>query len=149
LTIHLCQYLILGRVDEYNHVAKALQPMTSAIPLENIVVNLHQLHPPPSNLIFPPIFYYQPQHTFVMDKTMFAQALAIAPHFSFNGLYGMVYEHIFGCFIPKDSSLGFSKLFQIVIVITRGNIFSLAALVLGLVDCWQWQRTLVVFVLLP
>jgi hypothetical protein len=31
----------------------------------------------------------------------------------------MVYEHLFKCFIPKDPSSGFSKLFQVVVVIHK------------------------------
>ncbi len=34
----------------------------------------------------------------------------------------MVYEHLSKCFIPKDPSLRFSKLFQIAIVVARGDI---------------------------
>jgi hypothetical protein len=43
----------------------------------------------------------------------------------------MVYEHYLGCFIQKDPSLGFSKLFQIVNVVVHGNTPRLVALVLG------------------
>jgi hypothetical protein len=32
--------------------------MTPAIFLEDTIVALHQLHPRPLNLVFPPIFYY-------------------------------------------------------------------------------------------
>jgi hypothetical protein len=64
--------------------------MTLIIPSKNIIATLHQLHPPPSNLVPPPYFDYQPQHIFVLDGILFAQALTIAPHLSFNGLYGMV-----------------------------------------------------------
>jgi hypothetical protein len=42
----------------------------------------------------------------------------------------MVYEHLLKCFIPKDPSLGFSKLFQVV-TIACGDIFKSMALVLG------------------
>jgi hypothetical protein len=43
----------------------------------------------------------------------------------------MEYENILGCFILKDASSRFSKLFQnVVIVVARGNIFRLVALVL-------------------
>jgi hypothetical protein len=41
----------------------------------------------------------------------------------------MVYEHFSRCLIPKDPSLGFSKLFQVVVV-THGDILKLVALVL-------------------
>jgi hypothetical protein len=34
-------------------------------------------------------FYnYKPEHVFILDKTLFAQALAIAPHLSLGGLLG-------------------------------------------------------------
>jgi len=61
----------------------------------------------------------------------------------------MVYEHPLGCFIFKDPSSGLLELFQVFIIVTRGGIPTLVALMLGVVDCWQWQRTLEVFVLLP
>jgi hypothetical protein len=43
----------------------------------------------------------------------------------------MVYEHILGCFIPKDTSSRFSKLFQVVVVVVCGNIFRSIALEMG------------------
>jgi hypothetical protein len=64
-----------------------------------------------SNFIPPPIFNYQPKHTFVLDMILFAQALAIVPHLSLGGLFGMVYECLSKCFILKDPSLGFLELF--------------------------------------
>jgi hypothetical protein len=60
----------------------------------------------------------------------------------------MVYEHLSRCFIPKYPSSWFSELFQVVIIIIHGDIPRLMALMLRLIDCWQWQKTLVVFVLL-
>jgi hypothetical protein len=68
--------------------------MMLTILLEDIVAALHQLHPLPSSLFLSPIFDYKPKHTFVLDRTLFAQALAIAPHLFLCGLFGMVYEHL-------------------------------------------------------
>jgi hypothetical protein len=42
----------------------------------------------------------------------------------------MVYEHLSRCFTPKDPSLGFSKLFQVVVTIVRRDIPRSMALVL-------------------
>jgi hypothetical protein len=85
--------------------------MMSAIPLENIVVALSQLHPPLQTLSL--LFLTLSLNTFfILDKAMFTQALAIAPHLSLKGLFGMVYEHFSRCFIPKDPSSEFSKLLQ-------------------------------------
>jgi len=67
--------------------------------------------PPPLDLVFPPILDYQLKDIFLLDRTFFAQALATTPHLSLSGLFGMVYEHFLGCFIPKDPSLGFLELF--------------------------------------
>jgi hypothetical protein len=53
---HKC--LTLRRASEYSYAAKILQPMTLIIPLEDTVATLHQLHPPPLDLVLPPIFYY-------------------------------------------------------------------------------------------
>jgi hypothetical protein len=43
----------------------------------------------------------------------------------------MVYEHLSRCFILEDPSLGFSKLFQVVVATIRGDIPRSVALVLG------------------
>ncbi len=61
---------------------------------------------------------------------MFAQTSATTPHLFSNGVSGMVYEHLERCFILEDPSLGFSKLFQIVVV-ACGVIFKSVALMLG------------------
>ncbi len=111
LTIRLYRCLTLGKVKKYSCVVRAFQPMLPVVPLEDTIVVLCQLHPFSLNHVPPLIFYYQLKHTFVIDRTLFAHALTIAPHLSSGGLYGMVYEHISGCLIPKDPSLGFSKLF--------------------------------------
>jgi hypothetical protein len=42
----------------------------------------------------------------------------------------MVYEHFLGCFISKDPSLRFLELFQVVAIVTYGDIFKSMALVL-------------------
>jgi len=49
---------ILKKSSCDTHVVKDVQPMTLTILLKDTVVTLHQLHPPPSNLLRPPIFYY-------------------------------------------------------------------------------------------
>ncbi len=126
LTITLCQCLILGSAEEYSHTIKVFQPMVLVIPLEDIVAALCQLHPLPSNHVLPLIFYYQLEHTFVLDKTLFAHVLAVATHLSSSGLFGMVYEHFSRCFISEDPSLRFLKLFQVVSTIARGDIPSVA-----------------------
>jgi len=104
--------------------------MMPAIPLKDIIITLHQLHPLPSSLIPPPIFDYQLEHIFVMDKTLFAQALATTPHLSLDKLFGVVYEHLLQCFIPKDPSSRFLTLFQVVIIVS-GDIPKSVALMLG------------------
>ncbi len=43
----------------------------------------------------------------------------------------MVYEHFSRCFVPTDPSLGFLKLFQVIIVVAHGVIPKSMALVLG------------------
>jgi len=43
----------------------------------------------------------------------------------------MVYEHISRCFIPKDPSSWFSKLFQVVTIVAHGDILKSVAIVLG------------------
>jgi hypothetical protein len=88
------------------------------------------LHLPPLDLVLPPIFNYKPKQTFVLDRILFAQALAIIPHLSLGGFFGMVYEHLLGCFIPEDLTLGFSKLFQDFVVVVHEDILRLVALVL-------------------
>jgi hypothetical protein len=98
---------------------------------KDIIVALCQLHPRPLDLVPPLIFYYQPKHIFVLDRTLIAQALTTTPHLSSGGLSVMVYEHLSKCLISKDPSLRFSELFQVTFIIARGDIFRLMALVLG------------------
>jgi len=43
----------------------------------------------------------------------------------------MVYEYLLGCFIPKDPSSRFLELFLAIVVVARGYIPRLVALVLG------------------
>jgi hypothetical protein len=43
----------------------------------------------------------------------------------------MVYEHLSRCFIPKDPFSGFSKLFQTIVVVARGDILKSLTLMLG------------------
>jgi hypothetical protein len=45
--------------------------------LEDIVATLRQLHPLLLDLVSPPIFGYQIEHIFVLDKTMFVGALSL------------------------------------------------------------------------
>jgi hypothetical protein len=85
------------------------------------------LHPFLLNLVLPLIFDYQPKHTFVLDKNLFAQTLATIPYLFSGGLCGMVYEHISKCFIPEDPSSGFS---HVVAIVVRMDIFRLMAIML-------------------
>ncbi len=87
-TIRFCRRLTLGRAKKYNHTTRVFQPMMPTFPSQNIVATLCQLHPFPSDLVPPLIFYYKLEHTFVLDRTLFAQALAIAPHLSLGELFG-------------------------------------------------------------
>jgi hypothetical protein len=43
----------------------------------------------------------------------------------------MVYEHLSGCFILKDPSIGFSEIFQTIAIVAHGDIPRSMALVLG------------------
>ncbi len=87
--------------------------------------------PPPLDLVPLFIFHFKLEHTFVLDTIMFTQALTFVPHLSLNGLFGMVHEHLSGCFILEESSLGFSELFQTAVIVAHGDIPRLVALVLG------------------
>jgi len=66
-----------------------------------------------------------------LDKILFAQALATSPHLSLGGFFGMLYEHLSGCFILKDPSLGSLELFQTNVIIVYGDIPRSVALMLG------------------
>jgi hypothetical protein len=104
--------------------------MTRAIPSKDIIADLHQPHPPPSNLVPPLIFDFKLEHIFVLNKILFAQALTFAPHLLLGGFFGMIYEHISGCFMLKDPSLRFLELFQAIDVVAYGDILRSVALVL-------------------
>jgi hypothetical protein len=128
LTTHFRQCLSLKRVGEYNRATKALQPMTPTIPLEDTIVAMCQLHPLLSYLIPPPISNYQLEHIFVW----IGLCLPNCYPFVFKwAIWDVVYEHLLGCFIPEDPSLGFSELFQIAIVVACGVILRSTVLVLG------------------
>ncbi len=120
----------MGRVEKYNRAAKAFQPMTPTILSKDIIVALCQLHPLLLVHVFSVMFDYKLEHTFILNRTLFMQALAIVPYLFFK-LFRMVYEHFSRCFIPKDPSSRFSKLFQVVITIAHGDIFKFMALMLG------------------
>jgi hypothetical protein len=53
--------------------------MTPIIPLDETIAALRQLYPPPLDIIFLANFDYQPKHTFVLDRTLFAQTLTTIP----------------------------------------------------------------------
>jgi hypothetical protein len=54
--------------------------------LLDIIVAMCQLHPLFLGLLLRPIFDYQLEHIFVMDRILFAQALATTSHLSSNEL---------------------------------------------------------------
>jgi hypothetical protein len=120
-----------GRIDNYSHVARVLQPITPTIPSKDIVATVRQLHHLPSNHVPPFIFDFVLNHTFVLDRILFAQTLAIVHYLSSGGLFGMVYEHHSSSFILEDASLKFSKLFQTIAIVTCGDILRSVALMLG------------------
>jgi len=66
-----------------------------------------------------------------MDRILFVQVLATTLNLFLGGLFGMVYEHLSRCFIPKDPFSGFSKLFQTIVVVACGDIPRSVTLVLG------------------
>jgi hypothetical protein len=119
----------LGRVEKYNRAAMAFQPMTPTILSKDIIVALCQLHPLLLVHLFSPMFDYKLEH-FILNRTLFMQVLTIVSYLFFK-LFRMVYEHFSRCFIPKDSSLKFSKLFQVIITIAHGDISKFMTLMLG------------------
>jgi hypothetical protein len=58
----------------------------------------------------------------------------------------MVNEHFSGCFIPEDPSLGFSKLFQVVVVLVHGDMPWSMALLLGVNKLLVMAKDTVVFI---
>jgi len=105
--------------------------MTLTIPLEDTIVALHQLHSPLLDLVLLLIFNYQLEHIFILDRTLFTQALANVPHLFLGGLSGMVDKHLSKCFIPKNPSLRLLELFQTTAIIAHGDFPKLVALMLG------------------
>jgi len=61
---------------------------------------------------------------------LFAQALAIIPHLSLNGLSKMVYDHLSEFFILEDPPQIFG-IIQAIIVVAHNDIPRLMGLVLG------------------
>jgi hypothetical protein len=54
------------------------------------------------------------------------------PHLLANSFFGMVFEHLWDCFYPKDSMNGFPYLFQLYFHIVKGHIPLQIAHVLGI-----------------
>jgi hypothetical protein len=79
--------------------------MSPTILSKDIVITLHQLHPLPSKHVPSLVFNYQQEHTVILNKILFAQALTIVAHLFLGGLFRMVYEHLSICFMPEDPSL--------------------------------------------
>jgi hypothetical protein len=104
---------MLGRVEKYSCTIRVFQPMMPTIPSENTIATLCQLHPLPSNHV------PQHEHTFVMDRTLFAHALTIAPHLTLGGLSGMAYEHLSKCSILEDTS---SNYFKLLLLLPMGSL---------------------------
>jgi hypothetical protein len=132
---HLLLMFHLGRVKKYSRIVRDFQPMMSIIPSDNTFATLCQLHPLPSVPVLPLLFYYELEHTFVLNRILFTWSLVTTPHLSSGGLSRMVYKHLLGCFTPKDPSSWFSELFQSIVVVAHGDIPRSMALVLGLIDC--------------
>jgi hypothetical protein len=76
------------------------------------------------------LFFIISQNTPCLDRICFTQALAIAPHLSSSGIYGRAYEHLLGCYISEDPSSRFLELFEVVVIVTHGDILGPMALVL-------------------
>ncbi len=110
-SIHFCLCLILRKTSEYSYVVKAPRPWCQLFFWRTLLLPCVSYNPLPLDLVLPPSLGYQLEHTFVLDKTMFAQAIATTPHLSLGGFFGMVYEHFSRYFIPEDPSLGFLELF--------------------------------------
>ncbi len=74
----------MGRIRKYSHAARAFQPMTPMILLKDIVLVMSQLHPLLLVHVFSFMFDYQLEYTFVLNRTLFVQVLAIAPYLFFG-----------------------------------------------------------------
>jgi hypothetical protein len=98
------------------------------------------MHPFPLDLVPPPIFDCYYEHTFVLDRILFAQALTTTPHLYLGGLSMMVYEHLLGCFILEDPSSRFLKIFQVVVFVVHGVIPKSVALMLGASKLLVYKR---------
>ncbi len=119
-TTCFCKCLILKRVSEYNHITRTLQPMTPSIPSKDTLVVMCQLHPPSLNLVLPPIFDYQHEHTFVLNKTLFTQALTIAPHLSSSGFLGWYMNISWDASYQRTHPQGFQNYFRLLLLLFMG-----------------------------
>ncbi len=98
--------------------------------------NFILITPLPLDRVPPLIFYYHPEHTFVLDRTLFAWAITITPRLFLDGLFGIVYEHFSRCFILEDPSSGFLELFQAIVIIICGDILSSIVMTFLVRECY-------------
>jgi hypothetical protein len=83
--------------------------MMPTISLEKHHCNLALTRPPSIKPFLFTFFIINLNTPLFLDWTLFAHALTIIPHLLLVGLFEMVYEHLWGCFIPKDLFSRFLK----------------------------------------
>jgi hypothetical protein len=85
IPFHRC--LLLRGTGGYSYIAKTLKTFDS-----NYCFKRHHcchvlITPPLLDLVPQPIFYYQPKHTVVLNRFLFAKAFTTTPHLSLGGFF--------------------------------------------------------------
>jgi hypothetical protein len=75
--------------------------------------------------------YYKPNQNIELFFDSFKLTSECMPHLLASGPFGMVFEHLWNCFHPEDSTSWFFQLFQLCFHIVKGHIPPQIAHVLG------------------
>lgn len=126
--------MVLGHVEKYAHVVKALAPLASISTPSKIVSIFQTLHPSISLSPRPhSLMDFQQNGNLELSLDSFRSAFLHMSHFSSMGPFGMVFEHLCDAFDLKNSTSGFIQLHQLSSHVGMGHFLGPITCVLGVV----------------
>jgi hypothetical protein len=112
----------LVHVAKYVRTMRALAPNTLVAPSTKTIAAFHHLHPL-SEVDLPPFINdFHLKTNLVLDKETFIFTLTHFPHLLSGGPLGMVYELLWDCFDPNDSTSGFDFFLKICGHVALGHV---------------------------
>jgi hypothetical protein len=119
---HLLRSLVFGCAREYFKATHTLAPFFPTPTSFDTISTLTALHLK-SNGYFPLFLKnYELDQNLEFFFNSFKFAFQHMPHLWVSGQFGMVFEHLWDCFHPKDSMSGFLRLFQLFFHIVKSHI---------------------------